>query len=170
MRWLYRLQQRLSLTGTEATAFLVAAAALVAGLIVREVQGNAAPPAVDLFAEARLAPPADSLVSAAATPTTLPREALDAGVRADSAGVDSSSAPEPRGRTRSASLPPVRMNLNTADVGLLDRLPGIGPALAGRIVEHRRTRGPFRSVDGVLDVRGIGPKKLERMRPYLFVD
>jgi len=49
------------------------------------------------------------------------------------------------------------VNLNTADAAALDGLPGIGPVLAQRIVEHREQHGPFRTVDGLLDVPGIGP-------------
>ena len=49
------------------------------------------------------------------------------------------------------------VDLNTADVAELDALPGIGPVLAQRIVEHRSREGPFRSVDQLDDVPGIGP-------------
>jgi competence protein ComEA len=50
-----------------------------------------------------------------------------------------------------------RVDLNTATVGELDALPGIGPVLAQRIVDHRTSAGPFRSVDELDDVPGIGP-------------
>jgi competence protein ComEA len=46
-------------------------------------------------------------------------------------------------------------------------LPGIGEVLARRIVEDRRQRGPFRDLGELRRVRGIGPKTLEGMRPYL---
>ena len=59
---------------------------------------------------------------------------------------------------------PKRIDLNRADAGELDQLPGIGPVLAGRIVEHRRTAGPYRSVEDLLAVRGIGPALFERLR------
>ena len=49
------------------------------------------------------------------------------------------------------------VNLNTADATALDGLPGIGPVLAQRIVEFREQHGPFRAVDDLLDVPGIGP-------------
>ncbi|WP_040336972.1 ComEA family DNA-binding protein [Candidatus Blastococcus massiliensis] len=49
------------------------------------------------------------------------------------------------------------VNLNTATAADLDGLPGIGPVLAQRIVDHRRGQGPFRSVDQLEDVPGIGP-------------
>jgi competence ComEA-like helix-hairpin-helix protein len=59
------------------------------------------------------------------------------------------------------------VDLNAAGVDELVRLPGIGPALAGRIVEHRAANGPFRSVDELQRVPGIGAAKLERIRPLV---
>ena len=59
------------------------------------------------------------------------------------------------------------VNVNTAAATELAQLPGLGPATAERIVEHRRAHGPFASLDGLLDVPGIGPTTLERMRPHL---
>ncbi|MFM8537474.1 MAG: ComEA family DNA-binding protein [Planctomycetaceae bacterium] len=59
------------------------------------------------------------------------------------------------------------IDVNTAPVGELAQLPGLGPALAARIVEHRREHGPFDTAAGLLDVPGIGPAILERMRPHL---
>jgi competence protein ComEA len=50
-----------------------------------------------------------------------------------------------------------RVNLNTARAADLDALPGIGPVLAQRIVDHRTRHGPFRTVDQLDDVPGIGP-------------
>lgn len=59
------------------------------------------------------------------------------------------------------------VNVNAAGATELAQLPGIGPATAEAIVEHRRTHGPFASHDALLDVPGIGPATLERMRPHL---
>jgi competence protein ComEA len=50
-----------------------------------------------------------------------------------------------------------RVDLNAADAAALDALPGIGPVLARRIVDHRARHGPFRSVEQLDDVPGIGP-------------
>lgn len=58
-------------------------------------------------------------------------------------------------------------DINRADWPELSELPGIGETLAKRIVEHRATHGPFRRIDELRSVRGIGPKVLERIRPYL---
>ena len=54
-----------------------------------------------------------------------------------------------------------QVNLNTATVYELDALPGIGPALAGRIVAYREAYGGFATVEEVLEVRGIGARVLE---------
>ncbi len=55
------------------------------------------------------------------------------------------------------------LNLNTATQAELETLPGIGPALAQRIIAHRQTR-PFQTVDELNDVSGIGDKRLEAVR------
>lgn len=59
------------------------------------------------------------------------------------------------------------VNLNTATEAELDTLPGIGPATAKAIVEYRTANGPFKSVEDLKKVKGIGDKKLERLRPEL---
>jgi competence protein ComEA len=62
-----------------------------------------------------------------------------------------------------APAPGGAVNLNSADVAALDGLPGIGPVLAQRIVEHREQHGPFHQVDDLLDVPGIGPAVLGQL-------
>lgn len=59
------------------------------------------------------------------------------------------------------------LNINAAPENELMRLPGIGPSIARRIVEHRKQHGPFRKVDDLLRVKGIGAKKLEKLRPWI---
>lgn len=59
------------------------------------------------------------------------------------------------------------VNVNTAPAVELAQLPGLGPATAERIVEHRRAHGPFTSLEALLDVPGIGPATLDGMRPHL---
>jgi len=61
------------------------------------------------------------------------------------------------------------LQLNSATAADLERLPGIGPALAQRIVEERERLGGFRSVDDLLGVRGIGPSTLARLRTLVVV-
>lgn len=65
------------------------------------------------------------------------------------------------------SIGPV--NLNTADAAALDALPGVGPATAAAILEHRGKVGAFTSVDQLLDVPGIGEAKLDALRDLVTV-
>jgi len=68
-------------------------------------------------------------------------------------------------------MPPTHLtapiDVDRADVDALDRLPGIGPALARRIVEDRDANGPFGSVDALQRVRGIGPALAARLAPLV---
>jgi competence protein ComEA len=61
------------------------------------------------------------------------------------------------------------LDLNRATAAELDALPGVGPVLAGRILEHRARHGPFERVEDLLAVKGIGPRLVERLRPRVHV-
>jgi competence protein ComEA len=62
-----------------------------------------------------------------------------------------------------------RININTAGVEELTSLPGIGPSYAKRIVDFREKNGPFKRVEDLLNVQGIGEKTLEKIRDKVTV-
>jgi comEA protein len=62
------------------------------------------------------------------------------------------------------------INLNQATAEDLQELPGVGPALSERIVLYRTEHGPFRSVDQLTDVKGVGQAKLAKFKEQLAVD
>jgi competence protein ComEA len=59
------------------------------------------------------------------------------------------------------------VNVNTATMDELTALPGIGEKRAQAILEARKQKGGFKSVDELTEVKGIGPANLEKLRPYL---
>lgn len=59
------------------------------------------------------------------------------------------------------------VNLNTATKEELDTLPGIGPAMASRIIEYRRANGSFKSIEDIKEVKGIGEAKFAKMKDRL---
>ena len=72
------------------------------------------------------------------------------------------AAPAASGAPASAQV-----DVNAASVDDLVAVPGIGKSLAQRIVDFRQKNGPFKSVDELLKVQGIGEKSLEKLRPHL---
>src|SRR5437870_5732703 len=92
---------------------------------------------------------------------------LSDGLRVYVPAVGETATPVVGGATDPAEQGPINLNEATADQ--LDDLPGIGPATATAIVAYRRDHGPFSSIEQLLDVRGIGPSKLEQIRSMVVV-
>jgi len=66
--------------------------------------------------------------------------------------------------------PPLQpVNLNTATALELQQVPGIGPSAADKILKMRKSYGAFKSVDDLRAIKGIGPKRMEKMRKYIIV-
>jgi comEA protein len=61
------------------------------------------------------------------------------------------------------------IDINKATANDLQKLPGIGPSLAKQIVAYRAKHGPFRRVEDLMVIRGIGFKKWKQIRPYVRV-
>jgi len=61
------------------------------------------------------------------------------------------------------------VNINTATIDELERLPGIGPVMARQIISHRNASGGFKSKEELKDVKGIGDKKFEKIRDLILI-
>jgi comEA protein len=74
------------------------------------------------------------------------------------------------GVSSATKKPPLKpININTANSEELQQVPGVGPVTAEKILQMRKSYGAFKSVDDLLSIRGIGKKRLEKMRKYLTV-
>ena len=83
---------------------------------------------------------------------------------------------DPGGASRQASEAPntpprgvTALNLNTATVDELEALPGIGPATATRIFEYRQKNGPFKKIEDLMTIKGIGEKSFLKLKPLVTV-
>lgn len=82
--------------------------------------------------------------------------------------VTESSAPNPTTAPASDSTTNL-ININTADASELEELPGVGPAIAGRIIEYRNAHGGFTTVDELEAVSGISARMVDEFRPFITV-
>ncbi|WP_394770370.1 helix-hairpin-helix domain-containing protein [Lacisediminihabitans sp.] len=68
-----------------------------------------------------------------------------------------------------AAQPPGKVNLNTADEATLETLPRVGPAMAKRILDWRKTNGRFSSIEDLMGVTGVGDKTFEGLKDLITV-
>ncbi|MCX6139742.1 MAG: helix-hairpin-helix domain-containing protein [Candidatus Kapabacteria bacterium] len=153
-RFLTYLQRHLSVTRPEALAVSFVATVLTVGAIGTRLWP--VPSTHDHVSAQRIAQILDSLESERNVPFP------DSTLAHTEVGHEAPYQERPSHPAKSVSGP---INLNTASVSQLEGLPGIGPAMALRIVEARRRR-EFTCVDDLLNVKGIGEKKLAKLRPY----
>lgn len=71
------------------------------------------------------------------------------------------------GVVSSSDSPGTPININTASLEELDRLPGIGPSIAQKIIDFRQENGPFTAIEEVQNVSGIGPAKYEEIKDLI---
>ncbi|MCH8062694.1 MAG: ComEA family DNA-binding protein [Chloroflexi bacterium] len=91
-------------------------------------------------------------------------DALSAGWRPPSSKADGSATPTP------TAVEPHSININLASAVELEMLPGIGEVKARAIVEYRVLNGPFSSVEELLEVKGIGPATLDKVRDLITIE
>ena len=84
---------------------------------------------------------------------------------------DSSSVSEKPTEAKSSSATTQtvssKININTASAAELDKLPGIGPTYAQRIIEYRESKGGFKSISEIQNIKGIGPKTFEKLKDMI---
>lgn len=150
MHLLRSFQERFGFTRNELTALIVLSAAFLAGSAIKLW----APPGIPLQGQR-----AFSYAAADSQFLALSRTLRD------------TTATERRTiRTQAGRLPAHgSINVNTASAEELQALPGIGPAIAGRIVTYRKEHGGFRTIDDMTEVKGIGPRILDRIRPFVVI-
>ena len=82
------------------------------------------------------------------------------------------ATPEP-GAAPGASAPSAgaggKININTAGASELDRLPGVGPAIAQRIIDYRTANGPFKTIEDIMRVKGTGPATFAKLKDLISV-
>ena len=132
-----------------------------------EVSGNIPRPGIFVFPQ----PPtlAEVLAQAGAAAASGSKDAkLPSGTKVEITGEGQCRL----GRMRGPQLITLglALDLNSATAADLDALPGIGPALAQRIIDYRQSHGPFKNIDDLEQVSGIGPKKLALIKPYVFIE
>ncbi len=72
--------------------------------------------------------------------------------------------------SKNVFLEELKIDLNSSDQTQLEKLPGIGPSKAQKIIQYREQNGGFKSIDELMSVSGIGEKTLSEVKPYLYIE
>lgn len=163
--WLAVIVSALIVAGALGHLWLTHARLQGASVVVYASEGPAQGPAADERAEAR----PDEEAGGAPEGLAKQRLAAPGGAGGTTEAGGAAAAPGVAGGTVSGAVD-TRININTATVAELQRLPGIGPALAARIVAYREAWGPFRRIEDLLEVPGIGQRRFEQIKDLIKVE
>ncbi len=117
----------------------------------------------------KAASPATRIGSAPDATTSAQSAASPGTVAAPLLGTNQGRAGTVRPVAAVVRAPDEKLDLNRATAQDFERLPGIGPVLAKTLVDDRARRGPFKTVEELKRVKGIGAKRMERVRPLVMV-
>lgn len=95
--------------------------------------------------------------------------ALSLGIAAPALTASGEQDPPTRQTPKPAPADGPALNLNAATAAELEKLPGVGPATAARIVEYRQKNGAFKKIEDLMNVRGIGEKTFLSLKPLITV-
>lgn len=149
----YRLRDRLALTRSEITALATVLALFAGGLAAQQLPAppETLSPEVIRF-ERQFA---GAVAAAAADPVPVVTEA---------------APPESPSKRSAKGLPARPIGINSATAAQLETLPRVGPKMAERILAYRDSRGGFSRIEELRNVRGIGEKTFEQLRPFVTLD
>jgi len=153
--------KKIGLTSTEFTIFSFLIAALLAGGILNflKYSPNESESIVFDYTET------DNLFDSLSISLENVEKRVDSKQELLDFSVDKSSSSD----TKNKELLEKSINLNTANIELLIKLPGIGIKTAEKIIELRNFKGGFSNINELLEVRGIGEVKLETIKKYLYI-
>jgi comEA protein len=147
----------LDLTPSEKhTIFIISGILILAGLFYLVQSYNVKPAVIDYSKS-------DSVFSRLSHKTPPPEES----VKDTELGTTNISGYTNKKSQPTAKIEKGSIDINAANEKELEKLPRIGPAMAKRIIEYRNTKGPFKSLDDLTNVKGIGNKTLNLIKPYL---
>jgi competence protein ComEA len=102
------------------------------------------------------------------TRMTATRVPADVAPRNDIRPAPPITAPQPKSHSKAKAEPDAgSISLNAGQLADLEKLPGVGPGIAQRIIDYRSEHGPFQSLDELRNVKGIGEKRFAKMEPFL---